>query len=104
MIFLFSTLKNYSKQSKNNEILNHFTGDMLPAARVYYNSNRVAVLDLLPYLADILQPNLRSVALKLFSKSEKDKLDNLIQIMISFNLIYRQEKAAEGQYCFVLEP
>lgn len=40
----------------------------------------------------------------MFSKSEKEKVDNLIKLMISFNLNYRQERSFDGQYTFVLEP
>ena len=44
------------------------------------------------------------MALQLFSKIEKEKLDNLIQTMLLFNLNYRQEKGIDGQYSYVLEP
>ena len=92
------------KFNKNNDILKHFISDMSPTARIAYNSNRYAVTDLLPFLNEIIQPNLRTVALQLFTKSEKEKLDNLVKTMILFNVSYRQEKAIDGQYCYVLEP
>lgn len=92
------------KFTKNNDILKHFITDMSPSARVVYNSSRFAVIDLLPFLTEIIQPNLRTVALQLFTKSEKEKLDNLVKTMILFNVNYRQEKALDGQYCYVLEP
>ena len=92
------------KFNKNNDILKHFISDMSPTARIAYNSNRYAVTDLLPFLNEIIQPNLRTVALQLFTKSEKEKLDNLVKTMILFNVNYRQEKAIDGQYCYVLEP
>jgi hypothetical protein len=44
------------------------------------------------------------VALQLLSKIEKERLDILIKTMVAFNLNYRQEKGADGQFCFVLEP
>ena len=49
------------KFNKNNDILKHFINDMSPAVRVVYNSTRFAVTDLLPFLNDIIQPNLRTV-------------------------------------------
>ncbi len=47
---------------------------------------------------------LKQVAIQLLSKSEKEKFDNLIKIMIAFNINYRQEKGLDGQFTFVLEP
>lgn len=44
------------------------------------------------------------MALQLFTKIEKDKLENLIRTMLQFNLTYRQEKAMDGQYIYILEP
>lgn len=53
--------ENMVKLKKNTEILTHFHTDMSPLVRVCYNSVRFTVIDLLPFLNDILQPNLRSV-------------------------------------------
>jgi hypothetical protein len=47
---------------------------------------------------------IKKVAIQLLSKSEKEKFDNLIKIMIAFNINYRQEKGLDGQFTFVLEP
>lgn len=54
------------KFNKNNDILKHFISDMSPSARVVYNSTRYAVTDLLPFLNDIIQPNLRTVIILFF--------------------------------------
>ena len=52
------------KLNKNADILKHFISDMSPIARVAYNSNRLAITDLLPFLNDIIQPNLRTVSIQ----------------------------------------
>jgi hypothetical protein len=44
------------------------------------------------------------VTIQLLSKSEKEKFENLLKIMLAFNLNYNQEKGADGQFSFVLEP
>lgn len=44
------------------------------------------------------------VSTQLFSKNEREKLDNLIKTMILFNINYRQERCADGQYAYVLDP
>ena len=54
------------KINKNADILKHFISDMSPIARVAYNSNRLAITDLLPFLNDIIQPNLRTVSIEIF--------------------------------------
>lgn len=62
------------------------------------------VLDLLPALVEIIKPTLRPVNIQLYSNQEKAELDQIINVMIAFNLNYRQERSVEGQYSFVLEP
>jgi len=96
--------ENMVKLNKNAEILRHFQADMSPLVRVWHNSVKYTVVDLLPFLTEILQPSLRSVTLQLFTKIEKDKLESLIRTMLLFNLTYRQEKALDGQYTYVLDP
>ena len=55
--------ENLCKLNKNTEILKHFQADMSPVVRVWYNSVKFNVIDLLPFFNDILQPNLRTVIL-----------------------------------------
>jgi chromosome transmission fidelity protein 18 len=96
--------ENFVKFNKNLKIQTQFLSEMLPSVRTAYNSAMFVIIDLIPFLNQILQPNIRPVAIQLLSKSEKEKFDNLIKIMIAFNLNYRQEKGADGQFTFVLEP
>ena len=42
--------------------------------------------------------------MQLFSKNEKERLDSMIRTMILFNINYRQERCADGQYSYVFEP
>lgn len=96
--------ENMVKLNRQTEILKSFQAEMSPMVRVYHNSARYNVIDLLPFFTEILQPNIRSIALQLFTKIEKDKFENLIKTMLLFSLNYRQEKTVDGQYCYVLEP
>ena len=41
---------------------------------------------------------------QLFSSREKKQLSELIDTMIGYNLTYHQERNAEGQYNYVLDP
>lgn len=44
------------------------------------------------------------VSIQLLSKNEKERFDSLVELMILFNLNYRQEKTTDGQFGFVLDP
>ncbi|KAG1667117.1 Chromosome transmission fidelity protein 18 [Nymphon striatum] len=67
-------------------------------------SERTLVQDMLPSLIDIIQPRLRPINTQLYSNHEKEELQRLISIMISYNLTYRQERTEDGQIVFTLDP
>lgn len=92
------------KFNRNSKIITNYLTDMSPMARVFNNSGCYSVIDLIPYLCQIIQPTLRAVSVQLLSKSEKERFDSIIKTMLLFNLTYRQEKGADGQFNFVLEP
>lgn len=46
----------------------------------------------------------RQVSAQLYSAAEKELIQRVIEIMISYNLTYRQEKTMDGAYRYVLEP
>ena len=48
----------------------------------------------------ITQPNLRPVNTQLYSPREKEELHNLVNLLISYNLNYVQEKTLEGTYIY----
>ena len=41
---------------------------------------------------------------QLYSSKEKSQLSDLVDTMIACNLTYKQEKAPDGQYVYILEP
>ena len=58
---------------------------------------RAGILNIQAFVLD-------QVTIQLLSKSEKERFDNLVNIMIGFNFFYRQEKGMDGQFHFILEP
>ena len=44
------------------------------------------------------------VSAQLYSPAEKEVIKRVIDIMLSYNLTYRQEKALDGTYQYILEP
>lgn len=58
--------KTEMKLSKNRKITTGFLNEMSSSARVYHNSNSHSIMDLLPYLTQILQMNIRPVIFRPF--------------------------------------
>ncbi|XP_075889618.1 chromosome transmission fidelity protein 18 homolog [Nelusetta ayraudi] len=67
-------------------------------------SHHCLSLDMLTLLLDIICPKLRPVNPQLFSSREKQQMRELIDTMLAYNLSYRQDRTAEGQYTYMLEP
>ena len=44
------------------------------------------------------------VSTQLYSAREKQQLTDLVDTMISYGLTYKQEKGADGQYTYILDP
>ena len=44
------------------------------------------------------------VSIQLYTAREKQQLTDLVDTMISYNLTYQQERGADGQYTYVLDP
>jgi chromosome transmission fidelity protein 18 len=64
---------------------------MSPSLRKYLNTE-VVIMDVLPPLMEIIQPNLRPINTQLYSAREKEEMAQLIHIMIACNMTYHQEK------------
>ena len=68
---------------KSNQILQSLYTDMSPAVRCF-TSIVPLVRDILPCVLAIVQPNLRPVNTQLFTKSEKDLLQNAIANLVAY--------------------
>ncbi len=53
--------KVYLNTTKTTRTLNSFLNDMYANSRLFYNSLLYTTIDLLPYLNQIIQPNIRPV-------------------------------------------
>lgn len=62
------------------------------------------VTDVTSYLADILNPRLRTISGNLYSPTERADLMRTIQVMLDFGITMIQEKINEGNYDYKLEP
>nr|XP_022313340.1 chromosome transmission fidelity protein 18 homolog [Crassostrea virginica] len=93
----------FTQRQKSVNLVTSLMADMLPSVRMFVNETDV-VMEILPPLLEIIQPNLRPVNTQLYSAREKEDLAELIRIMIAYNMTYNQEKTPEGQYVYVLDP
>ena len=88
---------------KTNQIIESLYSEMTPKAKCF-SSRTSLIRDILPCLLEIMKPNLRPVNTQLYTKSEKELLQNLITVFITYNLNYVQEKSEDGQYIYKLDP
>ncbi|XP_037087767.1 chromosome transmission fidelity protein 18 homolog [Pollicipes pollicipes] len=89
--------------TKQKNLLATMVSDMAPRARCF-NSASTLVLDMLPYLLQVAQPSLRPVNSQLHTVRETEELHRVLQLMIAYNLTYRQQRDDDGQYQYLLEP
>ncbi|XP_013395574.1 chromosome transmission fidelity protein 18 homolog [Lingula anatina] len=92
-----------TKLAKSENLVNAMMNEMAPSVRKNLNIP-IIVLEVLPSLLGIITPTLRPVNTQLYSAREKADMNHLIQIMIAYNMTYRQERTPEGQYTYVLDP
>ncbi|KAG5874046.1 hypothetical protein JTB14_009657 [Gonioctena quinquepunctata] len=76
---------------------------MQPSVRAFCHRLSL-ILDILPLLSRIIVPTFRPVSLHLYTKEEKERLLNVVRVMIDYNLTYIQERLPEGNYVYNLEP
>ncbi|KAK2151412.1 hypothetical protein LSH36_364g03016 [Paralvinella palmiformis] len=92
-----------TKASRNETLVASMITEMAPPVRRHLNV-LITVTEVLPPLLSIIQPTLRPINTQLYSTKEKRELAQLVQIMISYNMTYHQERTMEGQYNYVLDP
>ncbi|XP_070580731.1 chromosome transmission fidelity protein 18 homolog isoform X2 [Ptychodera flava] len=95
--------ENTVKLNKTTNLLESMLDGVSALTKRNVNTS-IAALDLLPFLIEIVQPNIRPVNTQLFSGKEKDQLATVVSTMIAYNLTYHQARSQDGQYNYVLEP
>lgn len=62
------------------------------------------LLDTLPLVRRVLQPQLRAVSLQLLSPRERADLRHAVEVMVDLGLVYVQTRAPDGTYQYHMEP
>ncbi|CAF4005072.1 unnamed protein product [Rotaria sp. Silwood2] len=96
-------LEMQNKLRTNTTTIETMLNDIIPNLRQYLNKD-ILILDILPYMLEILQPRLRQTNIALFTNKEMHDIKTLIDVMITFNLSYIQQRTANGENALVLEP
>ncbi|CAL1280860.1 unnamed protein product [Larinioides sclopetarius] len=95
--------ENKVKVSQMNNTLTSLIKDITSSLKTFLDS-AILLTDVFPFLVEIIKPNLRPVNTQLYSEREKNELKRVIELMLAFNLNYRQERSQEGTYNYVLDP
>ncbi|KAG0705124.1 P-loop containing nucleoside triphosphate hydrolase protein [Suillus ampliporus] len=67
-------------------------------------TGQVLQLEFAPYINRIISPPLRPVNSQVIKPQERALLSSLVDIMVSFELRFLQEKAEDGQFVYRLDP
>jgi chromosome transmission fidelity protein 18 len=93
----------FQKKQQNNHLLSSVTMEAPPHIQRMLTPTQLA-LDMLCPILEIITPSFRPVSTQLYSAREKQQLTDLVDTMISYGLTYKQEKGADGQYTYILDP
>ncbi|KRZ93196.1 Chromosome transmission fidelity protein 18 -like protein [Trichinella sp. T8] len=89
--------------SRNANILRDIYSET--SAKIHSNFDPdTLVLNILPFLLWIIQPEIKSTNPQLYSSNETVLIENAVNVMIEYNATYRQQKNEDGNYDFVLDP
>ncbi|RMX48371.1 hypothetical protein pdam_00016308 [Pocillopora damicornis] len=88
-----SQYESHLKETKTKNLVNAIKNESSPHIRKNI-SLRIACLDLLPFMLEVITPTLRP----------KKQLAELIDTMIAYNVTFHQERNFDGQYTYVLDP
>lgn len=86
---------------KNTALIAEVLKGMQPSVRPFATGTSL-VLDTLPMISDIIVPSFRPVSLHLYTEQEKQQMNQIVSVMIDYNLNYVQERGLDGSYGFNL--
>ncbi|CAF0814853.1 unnamed protein product [Adineta ricciae] len=96
-------LEMQNKLRTNITTIETMLNDIIPTLRQFVYKD-ILVLDILPFMLEILQPRLRQTNIALFTNKEMRDIRTLIDVMITFNLSYIQQRSPNGENILALEP
>ncbi|XP_066908266.1 chromosome transmission fidelity protein 18 homolog isoform X2 [Halyomorpha halys] len=91
------------KRTRILQIVDFAFKGMPPHIQEYQQRERL-LLDVFPYLLELIIPNIRPVNIQLHTPKEKSEVERVVNVMIDYNLNYTQERTVDGNYVFNLDP
>lgn len=91
------------KKVKLLQIIDFAFNGMPPYIQAYQNRERL-LLDSIPFLLELIIPNIRPVSVQLYTPKERSEVERVISVMVDYNLNYTQERTVDGNYVFNLDP
>lgn len=92
------------KQRFSGYVIDNIVQHLSTQTKMWMKTKEVFMLEVVSPLMRVLNPRLRAINPQLLKASEKNALKHLVQVMLSFNLNYRQEKAESGHYQYRMDP
>ncbi|KAL1115694.1 hypothetical protein AAG570_005984 [Ranatra chinensis] len=62
------------------------------------------VVDTVPYLLELLVPDIRPVSSQLYTPKERRELYKVVAAMIDYNVNYTQERTQDGSFVYNMDP
>ncbi|OQR79279.1 chromosome transmission fidelity protein 18-like [Tropilaelaps mercedesae] len=92
-------------RTRQVRLANHWASllSFISPAFLAYHSSTPLLLDVVPFVIEIIQPQLKSANFHLLSDTDRAAFRCAVTVMASFGLAY-QQRIIDGQYTFQLEP
>ncbi|KAK0168430.1 hypothetical protein PV327_002232 [Microctonus hyperodae] len=97
LTFPQASIEAHQKLTKNMAIVSS-------AQKACGRDAQTIILDIAPCLFELLNPRLRAVAINLYSTTERNELNRLINVMLDLGLSFIQEKNEDGSMNYNIDP
>ncbi|XP_018496429.1 chromosome transmission fidelity protein 18 homolog [Galendromus occidentalis] len=97
-----SHVENYMKSQKMKHHLSSLLSSTTPSMAAQYSGSNI-LLEVLPFVFGIIQPQLKSSNVQLLNDEDRTKFRAATGVMSAFGLMF-QQRHIEGRYSFELEP
>ncbi|KAI8801849.1 P-loop containing nucleoside triphosphate hydrolase protein [Cladochytrium replicatum] len=94
----------YLQHTESAAVAEGLMGHLQPTIRRNWPSSVKLVHELVPFLLRILSPTFKPVNVILIKPSERETLERLVDILVSFGICFSQKKNLDGYYTYELEP
>ncbi|CDZ98631.1 DNA replication checkpoint protein CHL12/CTF18 [Phaffia rhodozyma] len=95
--------ESFTHRQANMEVITTLSQSIPPSIRSIYNTTSL-VTEFAPLLMRVISPNLKPINAQVIKPDERLKLARLVDLMITHNLKFHQEKGEDGKLSCRLDP